>query len=75
MAQFPRDQRAIVGDLVMLDGLGARNVGRIEHRLVFDFAGGCFSFLDQAIDRRAVGARRFLTQLLEHLVVPFDLLV
>src|SRR3954453_9050786 len=58
MAEFvgPCDQRAIGGDLVVLDRLPLGHDRGIEHGLVLDLARGCIGFLDQAVDRRAVGA-------------------
>ena len=52
----PCDQRAVAGDLVVLDCLRVRNDRGIEYGLVLDVACGLVGFLDQAVDRRAVGA-------------------
>ena len=42
MAQFfrPCDQGAVAGNLIMLDGLGIGDNGRVQDSLVFDLARG-----------------------------------
>src|SRR3954447_23975063 len=71
----PGDQCAVTGDLVMLDGLRGSHDRSVEHGLVLDFARGRVGFLDQAVDRRAVGARGLFAELVEHLLEPLDLLI
>jgi len=47
----------------------------IQHFLVGDFARDLIGFLDEAVDRRALHALRFLAELLEHLVEARDLVL
>jgi hypothetical protein len=69
MAQFfrPSCEGAVAGNLIMLDGLGIGQDGRIQDGLVFDFACCRVGLLDQAIDGRAVGAFRLFSELREAL--------
>ena len=58
----PGNERAVAGNLVMLDRLGIGNDAGIEHGLIVDLPGGFVSFLDQAVDRRTIGALAFATK-------------
>ncbi len=71
----PGDQRAVAGDLIMLDGLRAADDGGVKHVLVIDFAGDFVGFLDQTVDGRTIHASRRLAQPLEHLIEPRDLVL
>jgi hypothetical protein len=48
----PRDQRAVAGDLIVLDRLRRPDDSRVKNFLVGDFAGGFIAFLDQPVDGR-----------------------
>src|ERR1700731_4761109 len=63
----PRDQAAVARYLIMLGGLAGVDQGRIEHRLVRDFASDLVGFLDDAIDRRTVDSLHLCAVHLEHL--------
>ena len=77
MAEFfrPGDQRAVAGDLVVLDGLRIGDDRRIEHRLVLDLAGGSSASLIRPSMAGQSVPDGLLAELLEHLVQPLDLLV
>ena len=71
----PGDQGAVAGNLVMLDRLGIGDNGGVQDGLVFNLACGRIGLLDQAINRRAVGAFRLLTEVCEDLVETLDLVL
>src|ERR1700751_4368301 len=54
----PRDQRAVAGDLIMLDRLRGGDDRGVEHLVVGNLAGHVLGFLDDAVDRRTVDAFR-----------------
>ena len=64
LAEFlgPGDQRAVAGDLVVLDRLGGCDQRRVQHLLVRDLAGDLLGFLDDSVDRRASRAFRILVR-------------
>lgn len=57
----------------MLDGLAMRDDGGVRNSLVLDFAGRLIRLLDQAVGYWKGGTLRFLSELLEHLLKPTDL--
>jgi hypothetical protein len=69
----PLDQRAVARHLVMLDGLRRSDEGGIEDTLVIDFASNLVSFLQNAVDRRAVDGLGLYAMHLEDLLQTFDL--
>jgi hypothetical protein len=77
VAEFfgPCNQRPVPAHFVMFDGLGVRDDGGIQHRLVLDLASGLIGFLDDAVDRGTLRPARLLAELFEHLLETFDLLV
>ena len=58
----------------MLDGLRVGDDAGIKHGLVVDLAGGGVGFLDETVDRRAIGALGLLAKLGKHLVEALDLI-
>src|SRR5215204_6518307 len=71
----PGDQAAVPGNLVMLHCLRRRNQGGIEHVLVVDLSGDLVGLVDNAVDRRALGALRALADQFERLLKPLHLLL
>jgi hypothetical protein len=59
------DQRAIAGDLVMLDRLGRPDDSGVENFLVGDFARDLIAFSNQAVNGRALDTLRLLAKLLK----------
>ena len=59
----------------MFDGLGRRDDGRVQHRLVGDFADDVVGFLDDAVDRRAINALGFGVMQFEDLFKAFDMVL
>ncbi len=54
----PRDERAIAGDLVVLDGLGRGNHRGIARVGILDFRHQLFRFFQDAVDGRTLGSLR-----------------
>ena len=68
----PGDQRAVAGDLVVLDSLRGGDQGGVHDLRIVDVAGDLFGFLDDAVDRRAIDGLGLDVMQLEHLLEPLD---
>ena len=66
----PRDQAAVAGDLVVLNGLGGGNQGGIQHALIFDFPCHYVRLVTNAVDGGAVHALGILALQLKHAFQP-----
>ena len=58
----------------MFHSLGGGNQGRIQYLLVVDLSCDLVGFINDAVDRRALGGLGFLAQQLEGLLQAADLL-